>query len=439
MTAYPNPRSKWDVHNPNSRAGQVFVTSFRKIYNPVGFRKGYNFPLFLIGVGGLMGFVLSRMMYLNWATFSAVSTLPSGVSTITAASCLYSLQEDILFTVSFPVGACTDLDQEAIPGEFYYYRAGRHKIGILLHLAGILPGGFLACLQFIPVIRHKAVLFHRINGYATILLLLIANAGAFMIADHSLGGSPDMQVWVGLLGTMITIGVVLAYVNIKRLQIDQHRAWMLRVWTWAAAIITLRLIMMAGQYVVVKYGYVYHISIRCSEVFYMYAHYGVPDEGNPTAMLYPSCLNPLDLTTGVPNPEITINPATNTGTFVSVSTIGEGPENSAALLRHLFIMAAWLATLIHAIVIEVYLWLTPAEHYRLRNVSYQRQVEAGMRPKGRLRDAGLTGATIGDAPEWWSVPREDFEEAQSMDMQTNIKRVVSEGRAEVGSDASVSN
>lgn len=66
MTASdPNPRPTWDVHNPHSRFGQMFVTSMRKIYNPIGFQKGYNFPLFIIGVGGLMGFTLSRMMYWN--------------------------------------------------------------------------------------------------------------------------------------------------------------------------------------------------------------------------------------------------------------------------------------------------------------------------------------------------------------------------------------
>ena len=41
--------------------------------------------------------------------------------------------------------------------------------------------------------------------------------------------------------------------------------------------------------------------------------------------------------------------------------------------------------------------LTPAETERLRNVSYQRQIEAGMRDPGR---AGLTTDRLGDAPRW---------------------------------------
>lgn len=35
-------------------------------------------------------------------------------------------------------------------------------------------------------------------------------------------------VMVGVLAIMTIISASLAYINIKRLQIDQHRAWMLR-------------------------------------------------------------------------------------------------------------------------------------------------------------------------------------------------------------------
>ncbi|MBA7489873.1 hypothetical protein ES702_00407 [subsurface metagenome] len=88
-TADPNPRPKWDVHNPHSMAGQRIVTTMRKIYNPIGFKKGYNFPLFIIGVGGLMGFTLSRMYYWDFdGRFARVSTLY--VSTSPGASMLTS-------------------------------------------------------------------------------------------------------------------------------------------------------------------------------------------------------------------------------------------------------------------------------------------------------------------------------------------------------------
>lgn len=297
--------------------------------------------------------------------------------------------------------------QGVIPGEFYYYRRGVERIGIILHLAGVLPGGFLAALQFIPIIRHKFLLFHRLNGYAAIILFLAGNAGAFMLMQHAVGGSMLMIAFIGVLGTMTTGGILLAYVNIKRLQIDQHRAWMLRTWTWASSIISLRLIQRAALHVMAVYGITVHEAIRCAEIFYMYSQYDVPDAGNPTGLLYPTCTMAFG-TDGQPTAQ-DVSPKSNTQTFVSIASNGEGPEAAAAQLRATFVMAAFVALTIHAIAVETYLWLTPAENYRLRCVSYERQVERGWRQRGQYKDSGLTGTRIGDAPQWWSVPREDLD------------------------------
>lgn len=114
------------------------------------------------------------------------------------------------------------------PSEWLIYRDGLDKIGITIHLSACLPAGFLMVWQFLPIIRHKALIFHRINGYFVILLVFISNAGALMIARRAFGGTILTQTGVGVLAIMITVSVTMAYYNIKRLQIDQHRAWMLR-------------------------------------------------------------------------------------------------------------------------------------------------------------------------------------------------------------------
>jgi hypothetical protein len=80
---------------------------------------------------------------------------------------------------------------------------------------------------------------------------------------------------------------------------------------------------------------------------------------------------------------------------------GKTAANSGAALNLSFGMALWLATAIHAIGIEIYLHLTPKEANRLRQVSYQRQLEAGMRNPG---SAGLVVQKLGDADVW--VPEE---------------------------------
>ena len=55
-----------------------------------------------------------------------------------------------------------------------------------------------------------------------------------MIARVSFGGGLDTQLWVGFVAVAVVVAYALAYYNIKRLQIDQHRKWMLRAWFWVS-------------------------------------------------------------------------------------------------------------------------------------------------------------------------------------------------------------
>jgi uncharacterized membrane protein len=101
-----------------------------------------------------------------------------------------------------------------------------------LDLYTILPAALLVILQFIPVLRHKLILFHRMNGYIVVLLSLISNAGTIIISRHAFGGDFSTQTWTGAMVLLTTAGYTMAWINIKLLQIDQHRAWMLRTWAW---------------------------------------------------------------------------------------------------------------------------------------------------------------------------------------------------------------
>ena len=119
-----------------------------------------------------------------------------------------------------------------------------------LHLYTILPATFLACLQFVPVIRHKLLLFHRLNGYVVVFLSQISSAGVLIIAKHAFGGDFATQTWSGATVILTTLGLAMAYVNIKLLQIDQHRIWMMRAWGWFATIITIRIIMIISAQII---------------------------------------------------------------------------------------------------------------------------------------------------------------------------------------------
>lgn len=55
------PRSVQDVPEMGQKRTNAFTKAVRKIYNPMGFKKGYNFVFFFITAGALLGFVLAEI------------------------------------------------------------------------------------------------------------------------------------------------------------------------------------------------------------------------------------------------------------------------------------------------------------------------------------------------------------------------------------------
>lgn len=176
------------VNTPEQRPNAI-VRNLRKLYNPLGFSKGYNALLWFILAGAMFGFCLARTPYLAFDTF---------------------------------------FKQNAAPGEWFYIRLPFYRAGFILHLASVIPAGLLAAVQFTPVLRYKALILHRINGYVIFLLVTLANISGLMIARRTFGGTIETQTFVGVLAIATTACMVLAYVSIKRLNIALHRAWMLR-------------------------------------------------------------------------------------------------------------------------------------------------------------------------------------------------------------------
>ncbi|KAI4180583.1 MAG: hypothetical protein LQ346_006955 [Caloplaca aetnensis] len=296
--------------------------------------------LVIIFAGAIVGFSLARLPYLN-ISGSASSSYANGAS----------------------------------PGEWYWYSQGIYRIGITIHLAAILPAGLLMVWQFVPVIRHKFLTFYRINGYLVILLIIISNVGALMIARRAFGGSLPTQAGVGLLVIISTISIALAYYNIKRLQIDQHRAWMLRAMFYLGTIVTLRIIMIIAALISSKTSY-YDTTMTCGELL------SILDTSQKVNALYHQCGQP----------------GSTADTLAIVQAkFGNQPEQIGSSLRLSFGMALWLALFLHAAGVEIYLNLTPRESNRLRQVSYEKQMEKGLNPAG---SAGLTSDRWGDAEPW---------------------------------------
>ncbi|KAB2105688.1 hypothetical protein AG0111_0g6287 [Alternaria gaisen] len=332
----------------------------RHVMNPLGFTKAYNFWLYVIFGGAFVGFALARMSYLD-------------------------------FSKNFcPADGASPGGNGAAPGECYYYlNFSRYKIGILLHLAGVLPASLLAVVQFTPFIRRRWIIVHRIGGYAALLLYLVGLAGALMIARHAFGGGLDVQSFVGVLGFGSLGCFIISYINVKRLQIEQHRAWMLRGWFYAGTIITSRFIVIIAAKIIASQDY--YIVWSCAKIA------ATISDDVDLATSYPTCASFVNGT----DPEAVSSVA---ATFA----VGDA-ANTGAALNVVFGMALWVSLALHAFGVELYLHLTPKEAQRLRQISYQRQLEAGLRNPG---SAGLTTDRLGDAEKW--VPETSSKDSTSM-------------------------
>ncbi|KAL8721906.1 MAG: hypothetical protein Q9225_001502 [Loekoesia sp. 1 TL-2023] len=277
--------------------------------------------------------------------------------------------------LGFSLSRLSDLDYDhtfkdgfaLVPGYWYYFHDGHFRVGMIMHLAAVLPAGILMVLQFTPVIRQKWITFHRVNGYTVLLLPLISNAAASAVLPHKQGGGARtaMQTAEAFLVLITTLGMAMAWWNIRRKQIDQHRAWMLRTMFYLGTIITSRIINFISSPIISRIDNFYGVW-SCDELDFLYKNLGMPV---PQAE-YPQCLLP--------------DGSLDRGFLVAVEA------------THLLTRPEQYGT-IHIIGVKIYLAMTPRESERLRRVSYEKQLEAGFASPG---SAGLTSDRWGDADKW---------------------------------------
>lgn len=76
------------------------------------------------------------------------------------------------------------------------------------------------------------------------ILLTLGNVGIVGISPISMGGN-DLSLTAAIifLITSTSVSMYLAWYNIRKQQIDEHRKWMLRAMFWMGIIVTMRLIM----------------------------------------------------------------------------------------------------------------------------------------------------------------------------------------------------
>ncbi|KAI0886842.1 uncharacterized protein GGS22DRAFT_158836 [Annulohypoxylon maeteangense] len=292
----------------------VLAALAKKVYGAVGFSKGYNFWLWFILGGCFSGFSFSRLKYLDFYNSFCGSSNPGG----------------------------RDL---AVPGECFYYLTQRYYgVGIVAHLATILPASLLACIQFIPVVRRKAMGLHRIIGWITVALSVPGSITALMIAPRSQGGGLDTQSMVAVLGVMFLFSLTRGCISVKRHKIAEHRAWMLRAWVYGGSIVTMRVIMVVAVVVISMIGGFYYVE-PCDKINFM-----LKGE-NATLAVYPDCAPFLSGE----------DPDRHIAVLASVFH-RENPVQVAAALNLVFGTSGWMAIFLNTLGVELYLRSEPAQH-----------------------------------------------------------------------------
>jgi uncharacterized membrane protein len=145
-------------------------------------------------------------------------------------------------------------------GEYFHFRIPLNKAFMWTHLASVLPAGLLAVTQFIPGIRARAMNFHRTAGKVINVLTFVSTISAWGMARVSFGGDFAIQSAVYLLGAMTLWSTVKSWTAIRRLQIDEHRIWLIRAWSYQMSVITLRVVMVTSMIYVSVVGGYYHVS-----------------------------------------------------------------------------------------------------------------------------------------------------------------------------------
>ncbi|KAJ7119483.1 hypothetical protein C8R44DRAFT_624333 [Mycena epipterygia] len=145
-----------------------------------------------------------------------------------------------------------------VPGEWFWFSHPLYKINLFIHIYLTTIGGIGAVLQFLPAIRRRNVIIHRLNGYGVLFCLIVGNICGAIVGRRSFGGELNVQSAYYILGIMVVYAGFMGAYNVKK-DTRRHRKWMLRMVVYFATIITARLIMLAASEIVTIIGTYYSV------------------------------------------------------------------------------------------------------------------------------------------------------------------------------------
>ncbi|KAJ6450892.1 hypothetical protein C8R45DRAFT_1042570 [Mycena sanguinolenta] len=223
-----------------------------------------------------------------------------------------------------------------IPGEWFSFRQPLFKIPLFIHIYLATFGGIGAVFQFIPAIRRSKVLVHRINGYGVLFCVVVAMICGSIAARRAFGGEINSQGAYYVQALLIMACAFMGFNNVKK-DTRRHRKWMLRMVVYLANALTARLIALPTRSIITLIGTYYSI-FRCDEVINLIR---APETIQGS---FPQCNSP--------------DP---TSVFVAVhASVHDPPLYVASAARVAQGLSLWIATVIHILAVEFYIYKTDA-------------------------------------------------------------------------------
>ncbi|KAG8894795.1 hypothetical protein FRC01_012746, partial [Tulasnella sp. 417] len=233
-----------------------------------------------------------------------------------------------------------NVQHSTVPGEWFWYRQKLYKPNIFIHIYLSIIAGLMAVFQFIPAIRRRKMILHRLNGYMTLILLIPGTIAGGIVGRRAFGGSPSTQS-AYYTATFLTVGAALTgYSKVRETR--KHRKWMLRAVAYVNSVITTRIVMIIAREILSQAGGYYELW-SCSELEFLQQNgQGVP---NFTAS-YPIC--------GATPARNGFSPVPPPFAPVLVKMRSD-PASYGSAVRATFGMALWVSLVIHVIGVEIYI------------------------------------------------------------------------------------
>ncbi|KAG7441505.1 uncharacterized protein BT62DRAFT_937018 [Guyanagaster necrorhizus] len=248
------------------------------------------------------------------------------------------------------------MEKLTVPGEWFGFSKHGFKVAYSMHIFLSVIGGIFVLLQFIPAIRRRAILLHRMNGYFVLLCLIPANVSGGIAGYRSFGGEINAQSAYYTLGIAVVLCFSAGLFNVKS-NTREHRRWMIRGVIIFSCAITTRIIVVVARLVVTDIGN-YHAIFRCDDLL------SVLTDLSTVSQQYPSCVaDGVDISK----------------TYVAVVADARGGSlGFGSSTRVTQGMALWYAMLTHGVMCEIYLHMTQDANYVRREFVLEPRLDSTM-------------------------------------------------------------